>query len=207
MEIRGPIIHFSVKSLSLSLLYLCLCHSWSSKTCSLHIPFYLTWAYSYLVLRKQGLWMLHILLQCKWRLWQLYFLISNVTQENDVIVLPTQLHALFCKLCRNFAHVPLHLLIKMCNGSAQSRSDSNTVGCWLLMASGIARGEFVYVVGKIGENMYLLEMQNIRKQKLVFLSLILFMSRSRKKTQTTNQQKLVFCIKTKYQVLLMSMKI
>lgn len=43
------------------------------------------------------------------------------------------------------------------------------------MASGIARGEFVYVVGKIGENTYLLEMQNVRKQKLV--SFILFMSR------------------------------
>lgn len=75
------------------------------------------------------------------------------------------------------------------------------------MASGIAREEFVYVVGKIGENTYLLEMQNIRKQKLVFLSLIFFMSRSRKKTQTTNQQKLVFCIKTKYQILHMIMKI
>lgn len=74
------------------------------------------------------------------------------------------------------------------------------------MASGIARGEFVYVVGKIGENTYLLEMQNIRKQK--FVSFILFMSRkSWKKTQTTNQQKLVFCIKTKYQVLHMIMKI
>lgn len=87
---------------------------------------------------------------CKRRLWQFYFLVSNVTQRNDVIVLQTQVYALFCKLCKDFAHTPWHLLIKTHNGSVQSRSDSNTAGCCLPTASGIASGNrYVCLVGKL----------------------------------------------------------
>lgn len=38
-EIRGPVIHCSVTSPSLLLLYLCLCHSWPSKPRSFYLPF------------------------------------------------------------------------------------------------------------------------------------------------------------------------
>lgn len=140
-EIRGLVIHFSVKSLSLYLLYLCLCHSSSSKARSLHV------AFIWLEPTHISYWQRNAYERCIMQ-WEIEATCISA-HMSGVIVFPAQVHALPHKLRRNFAHVALHLLINTRNGLAQSRGDSSTAGCWLPMAGRTAWGQFVCAVMRL----------------------------------------------------------